>query len=81
MPLPTLRADRISGDKQVVLGLKVVLYVCNFGSVDSIAMVLYCAGSRHLCVPRTRFLIHPVQFNIRGNARYCRKPQFPAVAT
>lgn len=32
----------------------------NFGSVDSIGVVLYCAGKRRLCVPTARFLLHGV---------------------
>ena len=45
----------------------------NFGSVDSIGVVIFCAGSRRLCVPHARFLIHPVQFNIQGNAAFNEK--------
>ena len=45
----------------------------NFGSVDSIGVVIFCAGSRRLCVPHARFLIHPVQFNIQGNAAFDEK--------
>jgi ATP-dependent Clp protease protease subunit len=32
----------------------------NFGSVDSIGVVLYCAGNRRLSVPTARFLLHGV---------------------
>jgi len=32
----------------------------NFGSVDSIGVVLYCGGSRRLSVPTARFLLHGV---------------------
>jgi ATP-dependent Clp endopeptidase proteolytic subunit ClpP len=45
----------------------------NFGSVDSIGIIIFCAGSRRLCVPHARFLIHPVQFNIQGNAQFDEK--------
>lgn len=45
----------------------------NFGSVDSIGVVIFCAGSRRLSVPHARFLIHPVQFNIQGNAAFDEK--------
>jgi ATP-dependent Clp protease protease subunit len=48
-------------------------YTYNFGSVDSIGIVIFCAGSRRLCVPHARFLIHPVQFNIQGNAQFDEK--------
>ena len=42
----------------------------NFGSVDSIGVVIFCAGTRRLSVPHARFLIHPVQFNVQGNASF-----------
>ena len=32
----------------------------NFGSVDSIGVVLYCGGQRRLSVPQARFLLHGV---------------------
>ncbi|HEU65221.1 MAG TPA: hypothetical protein ENN57_00975, partial [Chloroflexi bacterium] len=38
----------------------------NFGSVDSIGIVLYCAGSRRLSVPQARFLFHGVSAQFRG---------------
>lgn len=46
---------------------------CNFGSVDSIASVIYCAGSKRYCVPNARFLIHSISFNIQGNASFDEK--------
>ena len=46
---------------------------CNFGSVDSIASVVYCAGSKRYCVPNARFLIHSISFNIQGNASFEEK--------
>ena len=35
----------------------------NFGSVDSIGVVLYCGGSKRLSVPQARFLLHGVSIN------------------
>jgi len=35
----------------------------NFGSVDSIGIVLYCGGSKRLSVPQARFLLHGVSIN------------------
>jgi len=32
----------------------------NFGSVDSIGVVLYCGGTKRLSVPQARFLLHGV---------------------
>ena len=36
----------------------------NFGSVDSVAVVIYCAGARRLCVPHARFLLHGLGHNV-----------------
>lgn len=35
----------------------------NFGSVDSIGVVIYCAGKERLSSPQARFLIHGVSAN------------------
>ena len=42
-------------------GLPVEIVTHNFGSVDSIGVVLYSAGARRLSVPHARFLIHGVR--------------------
>lgn len=49
-------------------GLPIEVDTHNFGSVDSIGVVLFCAGKRRLSVPHARFLIHPVSMNFQGNA-------------
>jgi len=54
-------------------GAPVEVYTYNFGSVDSIGVVVFCAGSRRLSVPHARFLIHPVQFNFQGQAAFDEK--------
>lgn len=36
----------------------------NFGMVDSVAAVMYCAGTKRLSVPQARFLIHGVTHEI-----------------
>ena len=41
-------------------GLPLRLTTHNYGSVDSIGVVLYCAGADRLCVPQARFLLHGV---------------------
>jgi len=41
-------------------GLPAEISTHNFGSVDSIGVVLYCAGRKRLCVPQARFLLHGV---------------------
>lgn len=47
-------------------GLPVTLRTHNFGSVDSIGVVLYCGGSKRLCVPQARFLLHGIRANFQG---------------
>lgn len=41
-------------------GLPANITTHNFGSVDSIGVVLFCAGSKRLSVPQARFLLHGV---------------------
>lgn len=41
-------------------GLPVNITTHNFGSVDSVAVVLFCGGSKRLSVPQARFLLHGV---------------------
>lgn len=54
-------------------GIPVETYTYNFGSVDSIGVVLFCAGSRRFCVPHARFLIHGVSVNFVGNQQHDEK--------
>jgi ATP-dependent protease ClpP protease subunit len=54
-------------------GLPVEVVTHNFGSVDSIAGVLFCAGSKRYSVPHARFLLHPVSLNIPGPANLSDK--------
>ena len=46
-------------------GLPATLTTHNFGSVDSIGVVLYCGGTRRLSVPQARFLLHGVSANFQ----------------
>ena len=46
-------------------GIPLEIVTHNFGSADSIGVVLFCAGSRRLSVPHARFLLHGVQCNFR----------------
>ena len=48
-------------------GAPIEVYTYNFASVDSIGVVVFCAGDRRFSVPHARFLIHGVQANFRGN--------------
>ena len=54
-------------------GMPLETYTYNFGSVDSIGVVIFCAGKRRSSVPHARFLIHGVQFNVQGNAVFDEK--------
>lgn len=47
-------------------GLSVPVFTYNFGSVDSIGVVIFCAGQTRICVPHARFLIHGVSFSVQG---------------
>ena len=51
-------------------GSPIQVYTYNFGSVDSIGVVIYCAGSKRFCVPHARFLIHGVKMNFQGQASF-----------
>jgi len=44
-------------------GLPINLVTHNFGSVDSIGVVLYCAGKERYSSPQARFLLHGVAAN------------------
>jgi len=47
-------------------GLPVTITTHNFGSVDSIGVVLFCGGSKRLSVPQARFLLHGVSAGFRN---------------
>lgn len=42
-------------------GVPLEITTHNFGSADSIGVVLFCSGTRRLSVPHARFLLHGVQ--------------------
>lgn len=44
-------------------GIPAKITTHNFGSVDSIGVILYCGGSKRLSVPQARFLLHGVRAN------------------
>lgn len=54
-------------------GAPVDVTTYNFGSVDSIEVVLFCSGKQRICVPHARFLIHGVSFNVQANAVFDEK--------
>jgi ATP-dependent protease ClpP protease subunit len=49
-------------------GIPAEVITHNFGSVDSIGVVLYCAGSTRLSVPHARFLLHGVSLQFPQGA-------------
>lgn len=51
-------------------GSPIQVYTYNFGSVDSIGVVIYCSGSKRFSVPHARFLIHGVKMNFSGQASF-----------
>lgn len=54
-------------------GIPLEVDTYNFGSVDSIGVVLFCAGKNRYSVPNARFLIHGVSFNFQGSASFDEK--------
>jgi ATP-dependent protease ClpP protease subunit len=48
-------------------GLPANITTHNFGSVDSIGVVLYCGGKTRLSVPQARFLLHGVAIGFQQN--------------
>ncbi len=50
-------------------GIPAEITTHNFGSVDSIGVVLYCGGSKRLSVPQARFLLHGVSANFEQKVR------------
>ena len=47
-------------------GIPVRITTHNFGSVDSIGVVLYCGGGRRLSVPQARFSLHTPVVNFQN---------------
>jgi ATP-dependent protease ClpP protease subunit len=47
-------------------GLPVTITTHNFGSVDSIGLVLFCGGSKRFSVPQARFLLHGVSAGFKN---------------
>lgn len=49
-------------------GLPVKIKTHNFGSVDSIGVVLFCAGEERYSSPQARFLLHGVSYNFEKSS-------------
>ena len=54
-------------------GLPVKIATHNFGSVDSIGVVLFCAGAERRSVPQARFLLHGVSVGMQKDQRFEEK--------
>lgn len=48
-------------------GVPAEILTHNFGSADSIATVIYCAGTRRYCVPHARFLLHGIGADLKSS--------------
>jgi ATP-dependent protease ClpP protease subunit len=51
-------------------GIPAEVVTHNFGDAYSIALILFCAGSKRLCVPHARFLLHGIGFDVKASARF-----------
>lgn len=47
-------------------GIPATITTHNIGVVDSIGGILFCSGSKRLCVPQSRFLIHGISSGLNG---------------
>jgi len=54
-------------------GIPAKIVTHNFGSVDSIGVVLFCAGSERRSVPQARFLLHGVSMGLQKDQRFEEK--------
>jgi ATP-dependent Clp protease, protease subunit len=50
-------------------GIPINVSTHNFGSVDSIGVVIFAAGRKRYSVPEARFLVHRVSLTIQGQAQ------------
>jgi ATP-dependent protease ClpP protease subunit len=48
-------------------GIPIKVTTHNFGSADSIGVVLFCAGEKRFSVPQARFLLHGVTCNFHAS--------------
>ena len=51
-------------------GIPIEIITHTFGQADSMAVVLFCAGSKRYCTPDSRYLIHGIGFNTREGQRF-----------
>lgn len=53
-----------------LMGIPAEVVTFNTGQVDSIGVVLYCAGLKRYCSPNSRFLIHGIGFDAIQGQRF-----------
>lgn len=51
-------------------GIPAEIITHNIGIVHSIAVVVFCAGSKRYCSPNSQFLIHGIGFNAKEGQRF-----------
>jgi len=54
-------------------GIPTQIYTHNIGSIDSIAILMYCSGSKRYSVPHGRFLMHGVGIDVPQGTRFDEK--------
>ncbi len=54
-------------------GIPAEVITHNFGSIDSIAVCIFCAGCKRFSVPHGRFLLHGIGFDVPPGARFDEK--------
>jgi len=56
-----------------LVGIPAEVITHNYGRVDSIAAILFCAGSKRYCVPRATFTLHGVTLDIQSHLTFNEK--------
>jgi ATP-dependent protease ClpP protease subunit len=51
-------------------GIPAEVITHNMGQIDSIGVVIFCAGAKRYCSPNTRFLIHGIGFDTKEGERF-----------
>lgn len=54
-------------------GIPIQIETHNYGSIDSVAVVVFCAGRKRYCVPNARFLMHGIGFDVSQPTRFEEK--------
>ncbi len=54
-------------------GIPIEIETHNFGSVDSIGVVIFSAGKKRYTVKDSRFLLHPISFTLQAQTNFERE--------